>query len=283
MKKREKQAGDENFPVAFFMFSEEQKKLIKAYYRFAREADDIADNPDLTPEQKLAGLQKAEDDLYGRNSDADSAGAALRRVFVEQNFDFSLAGDLLKAFRQDASGFKYQTWGQLVDYCYDSAAPVGRFMLALNNESPSTYLPGAALCAVLQLVNHIQDIKYDFGVLKRVYIPEELRHKYKVGDSDLQQSQVTPGLRQAVDEMLEKLEGLLKDAGILPQIVQSRILKIEIYVIIYLTKYMIYKLKYKDFLAKELKLSKFERGKAFIKGLVRGLLTRRKTLTSKGL
>ena len=283
MKKLEKQAGDENFPVAFFMFSEEQKKLIKAYYRFAREADDIADNPDLTPEQKLAGLQKAEDDLYGRNSDADSAGAALRRVFVEQNFDFSLAGDLLKAFRQDASGFKYQTWGQLVDYCYDSAAPVGRFMLALNNESPSTYLPGAALCAVLQLVNHIQDIKYDFGVLKRVYIPEELRHKYKVGDSDLQQSQVTPGLRQAVDEMLEKLEGLLKDAGILPQIVQSRILKIEIYVIIYLTKYMIYKLKYKDFLAKELKLSKFERGKAFIKGLVRGLLTRRKTLTSKGL
>ena len=120
-------------------------------------------------------------------------------------------------------------------------------------------------------------------MLKRVYISAELRHKYKVGDSVLQQSQVTPGLRQAVDEMLEKLEGLLRDAGILPQIVQSRILKIEIYVIIYLTKYMIYKLKYKDFLAKELKLSKFERGKAFIKGLVRGLLTRRKTLTSKGL
>ena len=70
-------------------------------------------------------------------------------------------------------------------YCQHSAAPVGRFLLALHNENPSTYLPANALCAALQIVNHVQDLKYDAKTLKRVYIPDELFRRFDVSPSAL--------------------------------------------------------------------------------------------------
>ncbi len=270
---RRKTAKDENFPVAFRLFPARLRKMVNLYYAFAREADDIADNAEMTPAQKLSRLKEVADSLYGTSTTVRNA-VCLREMFLQEGFDFSLAGDLLRAFEQDARGFDYQTWGQLAEYCRCSAAPVGRFLLALYDENPSTYLPAEALCAALQIVNHVQDIRYDACVLERVYLPAEILRQYGCRPEDLSAPEMSPGLRLAVDDVLARCEGLLKDARQLPKILKSKVLRIEVFVIIYLTRCLIYKLKRRDVLREDVRLSARDKITSLGKGIVRGLWLR---------
>jgi len=283
---RHKQQKDENFPVAFFLFGKKNQEIITAYYNFARCSDDIADNPLLSSQQKLQKLEEMENALNGAKvteSAETLTASVLREIFLRENLSFSLAADLLAAFRQDAAGFHYETWGQLTDYCRRSAAPVGRFMLALHNENPSTYLPSNALCAALQIVNHVQDLKYDAKILKRVYIPEELFKQFKVTPEALVKKQSSAKLKKLIAEMMNRVQGLLKDAEILPGIVKNFRLRLEICIIFSLTNIMIKKILSGDVLTCEIKLNKRDWIKAAIAGIGRGLFIRRKTLTNKGL
>lgn len=281
---RHKQQKDENFPVASFLFDKDTQKVVTAYYDFARYCDDVADNPALTSQQKLDRLEAAEQALFNeKEAKKNKQAALLRKVFLKENLSFSLADDLLKAFRQDAEGFFYQTWGQLIDYCRNSAAPVGRFMLAIHNENPSTYLPADALCAALQIVNHIQDVKYDFQLLKRIYIPEDLWQQFRLSKDVLAQNKSPVAFQEMVGEMLKRVKGLLKDAEILPCIVKSLRLRLVLCVIFSLTNIMIYKLLNGDVLASQIKLNKFDWARAVLLGVGKGLFIRRKTLTNKGL
>lgn len=265
-----KSAQEENFPVAFCLFPKQHRRLVEVYYRFAREADDIADAPDLTNQKKLAKLAEMADSLYGKSTHAKSA-VKLREMFLHEGFDFALAGDLLKAFEQDAKGFEYRTWAQLIAYCRNSAAPVGRFLLAMYGENPSTYLPAEALCAALQIVNHVQDMHSDACKLKRCYMPQEILQKYGAAEADIYGDKMPKGLRLAADDVLDRCEGLLKDAAQLPKIMVAKVLRIEVFVIIYLTKRLIYKLKKYDCLQREVKLSTWDRGLALVAGVVQGL------------
>lgn len=286
MEKRHKQAEDENFPVASFLLGKNNKKIVSAYYDYARHGDDIADDPALSSGQKLARLEAMENALYGKSVDESpetKAAAKLREVFLDERLDFSLASDLLAAFRQDAQEIVYETWGQLMRYCSFSAAPVGRFMLAIHNENPSTYLPANALCAALQIVNHIQDLKYDAKILKRVYIPLDLQKKFKVTPASLLKNKASANLQRLIKEMLNRVNGLMKDAEILPAIVKSRRLRLEICIINSLTNIMVKKIEHGDVLAKEIKLSKTDWLKGTLAGLTKGMLVRPKTLTNKGL
>lgn len=286
MEKRHKQAEDENFPVASFLLGKNNKKIVSAYYDYARHGDDIADDPALSSGQKLARLEAMENALYGKSVDESpetKAAAKLREVFLDERLDFSLASDLLAAFRQDAQETVYETWGQLMRYCSFSAAPVGRFMLAIHNENPSTYLPANALCAALQIVNHIQDLKYDAKILKRVYIPLDLQKKFKVTPASLLKNKASANLQRLIKEMLNRVNGLMKDAEILPAIVKSRRLRLEICIINSLTNIMVKKIECGDVLAKEIKLSKTDWLKGTLAGLTKGMLVRPKTLTNKGL
>ena len=283
---RHKQQKDENFPVASFLLGKENQKVVTAYYNFARCGDDIADNPDLEPDEKLAKLEELEQALYGKgNSESPAYKAAypLYQTFTTENLSFSLASDLLTAFRQDACQFHYQTWGQLLEYCRHSAAPVGRFMLAIHNESPSTYLPSNALCTALQIVNHIQDLKYDAKILNRVYIPDELFIQFNVTPDILLTDKSSAELRKLIAEIMNRVRGLLKDAEVLPGIVKSRRLRLEICVIFSLTNIMVKKILNGDVLVREIKLNKWDWLKATVSGICRGLFIRRKTLTNKGL
>lgn len=281
---RHKQQKNENFPVASFLFDKDTQKVVTAYYDFARYCDDVADNPALTSQQKLDRLEAAEQALFNeKEAKKNKQAALLRKVFLKENLSFSLADDLLKAFRQDAEGFFYQTWGQLIDYCRNSAAPVGRFMLAIHNENPSTYLPADALCAALQIVNHIQDVKYDFQLLKRIYIPEDLWQQFRLSKDVLAQNKSPVAFQDMVGEMLKRVKGLLKDAEILPCIVKSLRLRLVLCVIFSLTNIMIYKLLNGDVLASQIKLNKFDWARAVLLGVGKGLFIRRKTLTNKGL
>lgn len=285
MKARKKQHNQENFPVVSILLAKKYHEIVMDYYRFARYSDDVADNPKLSENEKLSQLDEIENIFLGKSYKGKKLAFAvkLKETFIKENLSASLATDLLVAFRQDAKGLEYQTWGQLVNYCNYSAAPVGRFMLAIHDENPSTYLPGNALCVALQIVNHLQDLKYDAKLLKRVYIPTDLQQKYNVKAADFLKNQSSAEVKALVKDMVSKVKGLLKDAEILPQIVNSYRLRSELYVILSLTNIMIKSIEDGDVLAQDIKLSKSAWFMATLSGLIKGLFTKKKSLTIKGL
>ncbi len=161
---------DENFPVASRLIHPRHRAPILAFYEFVRTADDIADHPRLAPSEKLAMMDRLEATLLG-NDDDDPAGVALRAQLAARQLAPRHAQDLLTAFRMDVTKLRYRDWDDLIGYCTYSAMPVGRFVLDVHGESRATWPANDALCAALQIINHLQDCGKDYRNLDRVYIP----------------------------------------------------------------------------------------------------------------
>jgi squalene synthase HpnC len=163
---------DENFPVASFLIHPRHRALILAFYNFVRTADDIADHATLPAADKLAYLDLLEAELTG-SGDSQREAVALRRALAERGMPPRHALDLLTAFRMDVTKLRYESWDDLIHYCRYSAMPVGRFVLDVHGESTSTWAANDALCAALQINNHLQDCGKDFRDLNRVYLPRD--------------------------------------------------------------------------------------------------------------
>ncbi len=268
-KMNRKQAKDENFPVGM-LISPKLKNIVQTYYQAARDADDAADNPLLSAEQKKAVLDNI--GLAFRQPDTPTefkSAAKLGRLFAAENLDSSLYTDLLTAFRMDAENQPIEIWEQLLNYCNYSAAPVGRFMLAIHNENPSSYLPAATLCAVLQITNHLQDLKKDAVNLRRFYLPHEMMEQHGARYSDIYLSFTKPALREVINETTDKLRMMLQDAEPIFKIVKNIRLKWELGVIFSLTNSMIKKIERRDVLHDNIRLNGFDWIKALGSGLNR--------------
>ncbi len=189
-----KGAGDENFPVASWLLSEERRRPILAFYRFVRAADDVADHPSLSPETKLKLLDDLDDALTGRSA-PDPHAEPLRLALSQTGLSPKHALDLLKAFRLDARKNRYANWSELMDYCALSAAPVGRFVLDVHGEDPSMWPASDALCSALQIINHLQDCAEDYRRLNRVYLPLDTLGSHGASVDMLDTPKAPPALR----------------------------------------------------------------------------------------
>ena len=156
---------DENFPVASFLIHPRHRGPILAFYNFVRTADDIADDATLKPEEKLNLLDRLGSGLVGENSE-DVAAVRLRTALAERALSPRHAQDLLAAFKSDVTKLRYRDWDDLIGYCSLSAMPAGRFVLDAHGESRSTWPASDALCAALQIINHLQDCKAITGSAK---------------------------------------------------------------------------------------------------------------------
>src|SRR5947207_8645380 len=163
---------DENFPVASWIIHPRHRALILAFYNFVRTADDIADHATLAGPDKLAFLDLLEAELLGKG-DTQPEAVNLRRALAARSMSPRHALDVLIAFRMDVTKLRYENWDEVIHYCRYSAMPVGRFMLDVHGESTSTWPASDALCAGLQINNHLQDCARDYRDLNRVYLPRE--------------------------------------------------------------------------------------------------------------
>ena len=266
---------NENFPVGM-MISSKLKPLVEIYYHAARFADNIADSNLLARDQKLSKL----DDITKAFLAPESGNNLplirnLGKVFVKENLDASLYTDLLKAFEKDASEEKIQVWEELINYCRYSAAPVGRFMLAISNENVSTYLPAENLCVLLQIIDHLSDIKEDLSILGRVYIPSEIMKEYNVRKSDLGLSYTKPEVKAMLNDIIKRLEKMQDDAKILPRLIKGFGLRVEVGIIISLTNSMIKKYKKADILQQSPKPSFVDWIKAIFSGFFRAIFCKK--------
>lgn len=263
-----KDRADENFPVGSFLIAPALRPHVHAYYAFARNADDIGDSPALTPEEKIARLDAMEAVLDGRADDAASPSAAkLRASLNETGLAPVLASELLIAFRRDAVKNRYADWAELLDYCRYSAAPVGRYMLALHGEAESTWPASDALCAALQVLNHMQDCAKDLREIDRCYIPQDWLAEAGLTTDDIARHETVPGLRAVFDKMLVETETLNRMAATLAGQVKSRRLRIEVACIAALARRLTTLLRHGDPLATRVKLSKLDFAAALLAGL----------------
>jgi hydroxysqualene synthase len=221
---------DENFPVASHLVHPRFRAPILAFYEFVRVADDIADHAELAPERKLELLDRLEGSLLGRN-DADPEGVRLAAVLAERSLTPRHAQDLLDAFRLDVTKLRYANWDELMHYCSLSAMPVGRYVLDVHGESRATWAASDAICAALQIINHIQDCRNDFRDLDRVYIPLDSMALAGTNVQALEAPRASPELLACLHKLAARTAGLLRDGYPLPDQIRDFRLSLEISVI----------------------------------------------------
>lgn len=251
-----KTRDDENFPVGSLLIRRGLRRHVHVYYDFARNADDIADAPDLTAEDKVARLDIMEQVLLGQRDSGSPSAMALRHSLAETKVSSVHATDLLIAFRRDATKQRYDTIDELYNYCRYSAVPVGRYVLDLHGESHDCYSPSDALCISLQVLNHMQDCAKDLDQLDRCYLPRSLLEHFGASVDDLRRNAETPALRRVFVTLLDRIDRLNQAAAELPEIAKDRRLRMETAIIHGLARRLAHRLASNDPLAHRVKLTK---------------------------
>ena len=262
-----KDRGDENFPVGSVLIAAPLRAHVHAYYAFARNGDDIADSSALAPADKIARLDAMEAVLTGEREDGSPSAKRLRDSLAASGVPEIHARELLIAFRRDAVKTRYANWAELLDYCRYSAAPVGRFLLDLHGESHATWPAADALCASLQVLNHLQDCAKDLRDLDRCYIPQDWLKAEGLSTDDIARPETMPALRAVFGQMLDETDRLNALAATLPGQVKNRRMRVEAAIITALAHRLAAKLRHGDPLASRVKLGKFDVLAATLSGL----------------
>jgi hydroxysqualene synthase len=268
-----KGARDENFPVASWLINQRHRPAILAFYEFVRVADDIADHSGLSSTEKISRLDRLESTLLGANDD-EPEGVALRAILHSRELSARHAQDLLSAFRQDATKLRYASWDELIDYCSRSAMPVGRFVLDVHGEARDTWPASDALCAALQIINHVQDCAKDYRALDRVYIPLDALIASGISVEALGHAQASPALRSCLRGLVGRTSALLDESRGFEAKVGDTRLALEISVIQSLASQLLAILKVRDPLADRVHLTKAEALLSAVNGGGRAILRR---------
>ncbi|MCC5976923.1 MAG: squalene/phytoene synthase family protein [Salinarimonas sp.] len=269
---------DENFPVASHLIARPLRRAVLAFYRYVRAADDIADDGDLSGDEKLARLDTFERALIAGDADEPLA-AALHEMDAAFGAGIEEARMLLDAFRQDAVKTRYADWAELRDYCRRSADPVGRFLLRLHGEhrqpdGARAQKAADALCTALQILNHLQDLEKDRAALDRIYLPTPWLD-LAGGEAAFFDPANGEGRRAVIDATLDRVDRLLDEARFLPGMVRSRRLAAESAVTLELAVRLAARLRSGDPVVTRVKLGKADVLRATGTALARLPLRRR--------
>jgi squalene synthase HpnC len=221
---------DENFPVASFLIHPRHRGIVLDFYRFARAADDVADSPTAEPPEKLRVLDAMRASLVGEDNGARES-VALRESLSRHGLTAQHALDLLEAFRRDVTKLRYENWDELMEYCRYSAMPVGRFVLDVHRENRAIWPQSDALCAALQVINHLQDCGKDFRALNRVYLPLDSLRRAAIAPEELGRGTATGALLLVIRELAQKTAGLLAQSRPFSDLIADSRLALEVSVI----------------------------------------------------
>lgn len=219
----------ENFPVASLLLPRRLRPAVRAIYRYARSADDIADEGDFSDTERLASLARYRNALQrigtGQAPETDLAPvfAPLAEAVARHQLPLVPFFDLLSAFEQDVTVKRYDGYAALLDYCARSANPVGRLMLALYGAgTPDNLRDADAICTGLQLVNFWQDVQSDWR-RGRVYLPLEDLRQHGVAEDDLAAGRITPQWRALMAFESRRAASLLNSGAALAGRLPGRI------------------------------------------------------------
>lgn len=188
----------ENFPVASILLPARLRPAVEAIYRFARSADDLADEGDAAPAERLVALtayEAALDRIAQRQPAESPLFEELSAVIAARALPLQPFRDLISAFKQDVTTKRYASFETLLDYCRRSANPVGALMLHLYGKAtPENLRNSDSICSALQLINFWQDVAIDWQK-QRIYLPQDDMARHDFGEADIELARVTGEFR----------------------------------------------------------------------------------------
>jgi squalene synthase HpnC len=211
----------ENFPVASLLLPAELRRPVEIIYRFARGADDLADEGSDPPEIRLEKLNG-----YRKQLEAPSEPLFLeaRKIIHEHELPVQLFHDLLDAFSQDVTKKRYASFAEVMDYCRRSANPVGRLLLHLFKRTTDSNLAASdAICSALQLTNFWQDVDVDYRKDNRVYLPQDEMARFGVTDVHLGERTCDDAWRALMSFQVQRARTLMRTGAPLGRALPGRI------------------------------------------------------------
>jgi squalene synthase HpnC len=213
----------ENFPVASLLLPAPLRAPVQAIYRFARTADDLADEGDAPAIERLRALDALDAELDAIESGTDSNWPDLAAAVRAHSMPLAPLRDLLSAFRQDVTVHRYADDEALLDYCRRSANPVGRMLLALfRRDEPELLAQSDAICTGLQLVNFWQDVAIDWAK-GRIYLPADALCRHGIDEAQIGRSESNDRWQALMAERVSWARGLLSSGAPLPLALGGRV------------------------------------------------------------
>lgn len=216
----------ENFPVASVLLPQRLRRPIRAIYRFARSADDIADEGDMPPQARLAKLQRLRqdlDDIAHGQTPSSPLMAELARAINAHRLPIQPFHDLLEAFSQDISKHRYADFGELMAYCRKSANPIGRLLLHLFGDDDARHQAWSdGICSALQLINFLQDVAVDYRK-GRIYLPQDEMARFGVSEQQIAAGRVDALWQQFMRFQIERARRMLAAGAPLARALRGRV------------------------------------------------------------
>jgi squalene synthase HpnC len=216
----------ENFPVASWLLPRRLRRPLEAIYRFARSADDIADEGDTPATERLTQLAayRTELDRIERgDTPTDPIFGPLAKAIRTHAIPLAPLRDLLSAFAQDVEKKRYANFGEVMDYCRRSANPVGRLVLHLYGDHDPRHLAYSdAICSSLQLINFLQDIAVDYRK-DRIYLPQDELAAQHVSETQIAQGDTRGLWRMMMYKQIERTRKLLQAGAPLGRQLKGRV------------------------------------------------------------
>ena len=185
----------ENFPVASWLLPAALRGPVQTIYRFARSADDAADEGSDPSAIRLAKLEAHRDQI--------------EPIVREHGLPREPFADLLDAFAQDVTKTRYASYAELLDYCRRSANPVGRLLLHLFKRTSETDLRQSdAICTALQLINFWQDVAIDYEK-GRIYLPQDEMARHAVSERHIAQAVCDDAWRALMRFQVQRTRALM--------------------------------------------------------------------------
>lgn len=208
----------ENFPVVSLLIPSGLRKDVAIVYWFARTADDFSDEGNFSAAERLEKLNSFEFDFNSilHNDPENDIEAALKATIINKNLSTDNFFNLLKAFKQDVTKKRYSDFQEVMDYCSNSANPVGRILLELfeiRNHKAFHY--SDKICTALQITNFIQDTKIDYNN-GRIYYPLDEMHQYGVDEKMFEENEISLNLKRLIEFSVDRVQKLFDEGkGIL--------------------------------------------------------------------
>jgi squalene synthase HpnC len=216
----------ENFPVASLLLPRQYRRPVALIYRFAREADDFADEGDIPDQVRLEKLDRFRQELR-RIEDGRPAGIpwfdSLAQLIREHDLPIAAFHDLLSAFSQDVTKKRYAGYPEVLDYCSRSANPVGRLLLTLYGAAtPQNLVFSDAICSSLQLINFLQDVAIDHR-MGRIYLPQDEMAAFGITEQQIARGESDGRWKALMAFQIGRTRELLHSGAALGRILEGRI------------------------------------------------------------
>ena len=214
----------ENFPVVSLLIPAKFRNDIAIIYWFARTADDYADEGNISISERLEKLEAFGQRLDSllKNHPASHLEAALEQTIITKMLNPENFFNLLRAFKQDVVKNRYKDFNEVMDYCSNSANPVGRMLLELFNiRDDKAFYYSDRICTALQLTNFIQDTKIDF-VKGRIYYPIDEMGKFGVNEKMFEMKEISFNLKKLIEFSVNRTQSMFDEGKSLLEFLSGR-------------------------------------------------------------